>query len=233
MQRARHSTWAPVWAALGLIGWAGTAQAQPDPPPAPQPAPAAQPTPAAQPDPAAAQPAPGTPEATERARTLFEEGVALGDQRQWEPAAAKFREALVLRDAPAIRFNLGAALVELRQWDEAIDNLQRVVDDPEAPEDLRTRSNTALLNARALQEQERQQQAATVPTPEQTAAAAPVQEVPTEDPGGGRGGFLASPWLWGGLAAAVVITVAIVLIASGGGGDRIQGNLDPGLVVVR
>lgn len=134
-----------------------------------------------------------------RARALFDEGVTLGDQQRWPEATAKFRQALALRDAPAIRYNLGAALAEQRQWDEAITHLQHVVDDEEAPEELRQRANTALLNARAQQNTEQQQISA-------EAAAASTE--PT------AGQVFSSPYLWGTVALAVLASVVITLIVT-------------------
>ncbi len=52
---------------------------------------------------------------TARARALFVEGVTFADQHHWAEAADRFRQARALRDAPAIRYNLAAALAEKGQ----------------------------------------------------------------------------------------------------------------------
>lgn len=83
-------------------------------------------------------------DATERARELFREGVALSDRRQWEDAAERFRQALELRDAPAIRYNLAATLVQLGRDAEAAEELDVVLSGAETPEDLRGQAQSLL-----------------------------------------------------------------------------------------
>lgn len=82
--------------------------------------------------------------AVQRARELFREGVALSDQEQWEAAAERFEQALELRDAPAIRYNLAATLVQLRRDLEAVENLEAVVESSASTEELRAQSRTLL-----------------------------------------------------------------------------------------
>lgn len=81
---------------------------------------------------------------TERARALFEEGVAHVDAEEWEEAAAKFREALALRDAPAVRYNLASALVALEEYTEAEAIARPLVDDPETDPAIRERTQELL-----------------------------------------------------------------------------------------
>lgn len=70
---------------------------------------------------------------TERARALFATGVEHTRSERWSEAARAFEDALALRDAPAIRYNLAAAQVELGRYREAADHLARVAADPETP----------------------------------------------------------------------------------------------------
>ena len=68
-------------------------------------------------------------ESTTRARTLFAEGVRFASRREFEQAEASFREALALRDAPAIRYNLASVLFEQGEYSEALTHNARVVSD--------------------------------------------------------------------------------------------------------
>ena len=56
---------------------------------------------------------------TDRARSLFAEGVELVAQAQFADAEARFRQALAIRDAPAIRYNLASVLYEQGEYPEA------------------------------------------------------------------------------------------------------------------
>lgn len=91
--------------------------------------------PAAQP---AAQP---TEEEIAAARALFAEGLQLSDASEWEAAAAIFHEVLAVVSTPPVLFNLAHALVELNQFDEADELIERLMDDSETTRDLRTRSS--------------------------------------------------------------------------------------------
>lgn len=91
-------------------------------------------------DAAASQPAPSNEASASelaRARTLFQRGVALADQGQFGVAAARFRDALAIHPAPAVEYNLAAALFELRQYSEAFNGAQRVLQDASSPASLR------------------------------------------------------------------------------------------------
>ena len=72
-----------------------------------------------------------------RARSLFAEGVQLEEEGLHEQAEARFREALALRDAPAIRYNLASVLFEENEYPEAAALLDSILADSGAPEDLR------------------------------------------------------------------------------------------------
>ena len=90
-------------------------------------------------DATAAQPAATSPadDATTRARTLFGEGVRFASAHDFEQAEARFREALALRDAPAIRYNLASVLFEQGEYSEALIHNARVVGDMSAPPEVR------------------------------------------------------------------------------------------------
>jgi len=96
--------------------------------------------------PALAQEVPETTEAesvsdqddtTAQARALFEEGVELVAARDWAGAAAKFRAALELRDAAAVRYNLASALFEQGEYPEAQDLTESILADPDTPQSTR------------------------------------------------------------------------------------------------
>jgi hypothetical protein len=72
-----------------------------------------------------------------RARTLFAEGVQLSEEGLFEQAEARFREALTLRDAPAIRYNLASVLYEQNEYPEASALVDSVLGDGETTADMR------------------------------------------------------------------------------------------------
>jgi hypothetical protein len=76
----------------------------------------------------------------ERARVLFKQGVELARARDFANAAARFREALALRSAPAVQYNLAAALSQLGEHAEAFNLCQQLIRSPEAPADVQAHS---------------------------------------------------------------------------------------------
>jgi hypothetical protein len=83
-------------------------------------------------------------EQTERARTLFQQGLRLSDQNQWAEAARIFEEALALREAPAIRYNLAASLARLERLDEAANHIETVLLHAETTPELRQQAEALL-----------------------------------------------------------------------------------------
>jgi len=81
---------------------------------------------------------------TEQARTLFLQGLDLADQGRWQAAIDSFHQALTLRDAPAIRYNLAASLIRLDNFVEAAVQLDLVLASEESPPDLRQRAQELL-----------------------------------------------------------------------------------------
>lgn len=80
------------------------------------------------------------------ARTLFEEGIALADQRDWAAAEERFRRALSLRKSPVIAFNLASILHQRGEHAEAARLAQGVTDDPNAPDQLRQNARELLAD---------------------------------------------------------------------------------------
>jgi hypothetical protein len=76
----------------------------------------------------------------ERARVLFKQGVELARVRDFVSAAARFREALALRSAPAVQYNLAAALSQLGKHVEAYNLCQQIIRNTEAPADVQAPS---------------------------------------------------------------------------------------------
>jgi hypothetical protein len=73
-----------------------------------------------------------------RARQLFSEGVELAGQHQYAEAAQHFRQALALRDAPAIRYNLASTLFEEHQYTEAHEIAAGLLAQTDLPDSVRT-----------------------------------------------------------------------------------------------
>jgi len=84
----------------------------------------------------AAEAAPA-PDLTERARALFARGMACVEEHETACAVQAFREALALRDTPAIRYNLASTLFELRRYPEAARLTASVLRDEATPEEVR------------------------------------------------------------------------------------------------
>lgn len=72
-----------------------------------------------------------------RARALFAQGVALVEEHRWSEAEPVFREALELYEAPSIRYNLASTLFEQGEYPEASALVDRLLSDPETPENIR------------------------------------------------------------------------------------------------
>lgn len=73
----------------------------------------------------------------DRARTAFADGVALVQTQRFAEAEALFREALALRDAPAIRYNLASVLFEQGEYPEALVHADAALADASAPPAVR------------------------------------------------------------------------------------------------
>ncbi len=67
------------------------------------------------------------------ARSLFAQGVELMAEEQFATAAAHFERSLELRESPVVHYNLASALVRLERYVEAVEHLQRVLRNEEAP----------------------------------------------------------------------------------------------------
>jgi tetratricopeptide (TPR) repeat protein len=66
--------------------------------------------------------------------------VEYASRGEFAPAARRFRDALDLHHAPAVEYNLAAALYEIGRYDEAYNRTQSVLIDPETSETLRERA---------------------------------------------------------------------------------------------
>jgi hypothetical protein len=66
----------------------------------------------------------------EAARRAFQEGVRLSSQERWDDAAARFRYAMSIRPAPAVKYNLAFCLAESGELAEAAQLLRAVATDP-------------------------------------------------------------------------------------------------------
>lgn len=66
----------------------------------------------------------------EAARRAFQEGVRLSSQQRWDDAAERFRYAMSIRPAPAVKYNLAFCLSESGDVAEAAELLRSVLEDP-------------------------------------------------------------------------------------------------------
>jgi len=81
---------------------------------------------------------------TERARVLFDEGLAFVDEGDYEQAADRFEQAYEIRPGTGVAFNLASSWVHLDRRADAAELLREVVDDPEASAQVRTMSEELL-----------------------------------------------------------------------------------------
>lgn len=81
-------------------------------------------------------------ERTERARTLFGEGLELADAGDWDRAVHRFRRALELRAAAPIRYNLATSLARMGRLVEALEEVDAILEDSEADEEVAAASRT-------------------------------------------------------------------------------------------
>ncbi len=86
---------------------------------------------------------------TERARALFNEAIEHSDAGDWERAAHRLTQALELRDAPSIRFNLGVALSHLGRLRESSGHLEAAARAEDADAALRAQAEERLTQVRA------------------------------------------------------------------------------------
>lgn len=78
------------------------------------------------------------------ARALFEEGVTLADQGDWEGAADRFGRAHSLKPTSGIAFNWASALAATGKLSQASELLQIIVRDPSADDALKQESEHKL-----------------------------------------------------------------------------------------
>lgn len=86
----------------------------------------------------------GQDEQTQRARELFQQGLQLSDQNRWAEAAQNFEQALALRDAPSIRYNLAASLARIDRLEEAANHAETVINHAETTPELRAQAEQIL-----------------------------------------------------------------------------------------
>ena len=87
---------------------------------------------------------------TARARELFNEGISLVDQGEWEQAVDRFRQTLELRQSSAVAYNLAFALKHLGQLVEATELLRGVMADAAAARGLRNDAQNLLNEVEPL-----------------------------------------------------------------------------------
>jgi hypothetical protein len=86
----------------------------------------------------------GDDEQTQRARELFQQGLQLSDQNRWPEAAQTFEQALAIRDAPSIRYNLAASLARIERFEEAANHAEAVLHNAETTPELRAQAEQVL-----------------------------------------------------------------------------------------
>ncbi|GAB5541041.1 MAG: tetratricopeptide repeat protein [Sandaracinaceae bacterium] len=85
----------------------------------------------------------------ERARGLFEDGVAAGDEGDWATAVARFRASLALRASPVVAYNLASALVRVGRPEQARLQLDALLADSETDARVRQSARTLLEEVEA------------------------------------------------------------------------------------
>jgi hypothetical protein len=85
--------------------------------------------------------------ATAMARSLFAQGVELMAEERYEAAATHFERSLELRESAVVHYNLASALVQLESFVEAVEHLERVLSNAEAPPRARAAAEQLLREA--------------------------------------------------------------------------------------
>lgn len=85
---------------------------------------------------------------TQRARELFAEALEHADAGDWDRSAHRLEQALELRDAASIRFNLGIALSHVGRLREAIEHLERAIEAEDADDAVRSGAQERLAEVR-------------------------------------------------------------------------------------
>jgi hypothetical protein len=85
--------------------------------------------------------------ATAMARSLFAQGVELMAEERYEAAATQFERSLELRESAVVHYNLASALVQLERFVEAVEHLERVLSNAEAPPRARAAAEQLLREA--------------------------------------------------------------------------------------
>lgn len=80
--------------------------------------------------------------AEDRARALFEEGMAHAAQERWVPALEAFRRSIELAEVPVTLFNIGSVLMRLGRMQEAVATFRRYL---QVTEDPRERAEAQAL----------------------------------------------------------------------------------------
>lgn len=78
------------------------------------------------------------------ARQAFTRGIEFADAGEWRDAVAAFERAYDLVDAPEILFNLAGAQVQVERFLQASVSYRKLINDDDAPEQLRDAAKTAL-----------------------------------------------------------------------------------------
>ncbi len=153
-----------------------------------------------------------------RARELFTEGVSLAGESHYADAAVRFRQALALRDAPTIRYNLASTLFEERQFTEAHEIARALLAQTDLPDSVRGPTE-------ALEQQIRAQGAfVTFDLPEGVTGEVQLDDAPVADP---TVGSAVTPGRHTARAISDGVTVAIATFEIGSGLSR-EIELQPG-----
>jgi tetratricopeptide (TPR) repeat protein len=81
------------------------------------------------------------------ARSLFAQGVELMAEERYAAAATHFERSLELRESAVVHYNLASALVQLERFVEAVEHLERVLSNAEAPPRARAAAEQLLREA--------------------------------------------------------------------------------------
>lgn len=168
----------------------------------------------------------------QEAKGLFELGSEAYAQARYERALVHFQEAYRLSQRPALLYNIGLTLANLRRDREALqafeEYLQKV---PEAPNRDVVENRIAILR-RDIKAKEKEPAPVVAPTPAETARAQPVAPEPAIEPtmygaegpeDRESGGIASKWWFWAGIGGAVAAGVVVGILVASGGGQTVEG----------
>lgn len=169
----------------------------------------------------------------QEAKGLFELGSEAYGQARYDRALVHFQEAYRLSQRPALLYNIGLTLANLRRDREALEAFEKYLTEvPNAPNRDVVENRVAILRKNIEAEEQKAAAAPVAPTPAETARAQSTETTPPSEaitygadgPEDRDGAGLTSQWwFWAGIGGAVAAGVVVGVLVASGGGQTLEG----------